>query len=306
MIAKRNLSPVQVARYTARPMVWAISWSAVAVVGAYTLLDTWTGIPFPVVGTLTAALAIFIAFRNNTAFARWSEARTAMQSVLVASRILARQVVASTGNGVNSDAIDQEQADAFRRRTGQLLISFGWLLAAKLRPGRKVSQGYLAGDQSVAAAVNPPAATLVELARHIKEGIRVGALGQFDPISLEPQLVALNNAQGVVERIATTPTLRQYDYLTRRGVLLLAALTPFGIISLAPDPVWLILPLAISISGIFIVMSVTGAANDEPFTGKVTDVPVEAVCTELERDVASTVGGLEVPPPAVAQSGYLW
>jgi hypothetical protein len=50
------------------------------------------------------------------------------------------------------------------------------------------------------------------------------------------------------------------------------------------------------------VASHGGAAGS---TQNVTDVPVDTICTELEHDVASTVGGLAVPPLLRPVDGYL-
>jgi ion channel-forming bestrophin family protein len=108
------------------------------------------------------------------------------------------------------------------------------------------------------------------------------------------------------ERIATTPTLRQYDYFTRRVVELFAFVVPFALVGLVPDTVWLTVPMALVLSGTFIVLAVTGAANDEPFSGSVTDVPIDAICTELEYDVCTTIGEAGRPEPAVPVDGYLW
>jgi putative membrane protein len=131
-------------------------------------------------------------------------------------------------------------------------------------------------------------------------------LGQFDPISLEPQLVALGTAQGVIERIKHTPTPRQYDYFTRRTLQVFAVLAPFGILSLVPGAIWWTVPLAIVLSGVFVVLAVTGAANDEPFGNRVTDVPLAALCAELERDVREILGERDLPPVPRPVDGYLW
>ena len=87
MITKRNLSPVQVLRYTAGPGAWALAWAIVVPVLFAITGASWLPVPFAPIGALGAALAIFIAFRNNTAFGRWNEARSAWQGVLVASRV---------------------------------------------------------------------------------------------------------------------------------------------------------------------------------------------------------------------------
>jgi putative membrane protein len=308
MIIKRNLSPVQVLRYTAGPLTWAVGWSlAVPVLFAVTGAD-WLALPFAPIGALGAALAIFIAFRNNTAFGRWNEARSAWQGILVAGRISSRQILAAADNAVAAGT-DAAVAAAMARELVLRLAAFGYLLGQQVRPRGMVHlDGLLAADEIAAAAAssNPANAVLARQSVRIKDAIRAGVLGQFDPISLEPQFAALSAAQGVIERIRTTPTPRQYDYFTRRFVLLFAALVPFGVLSLVPGAIWWTVPLSLALSGVFIVMAVVGSANDEPFTGKVTDVPVAALCRELERDVRSMLGEKDLPPAAEPINGYLW
>jgi putative membrane protein len=291
-------------------MAWATLW-AVAAPALWTLTsDERVVLPFAPISALGAALAIFVAFRNNAAFGRWSEARAAWQSLLVAGRVLTRQVVASTELAERSAAVDRHTAVRYRRRVAELVAAFGWLVAAQLRPTRvdadTARRAWPGLPAALIEAPSPPLAVLTELGVTIKEGIRDGALGQFDPISMEPQLVALNAAHGTVERIATTPTPRQYDYFGRRFIDLFALLLPFAIIGLVPTSVWWTIPLSLAVSGVFVMMSVTGAANDEPFAGTVTDVPLEAIATELERDVKALVGIADVPRPAVPVDGYLW
>jgi putative membrane protein len=306
MIVKRNLSPRRVLEYTARPMAWAAAWAVAAPALHLAADDPRTVIPFAPVATLGGALAIFVAFRNNAAFARWSEARAAWQSVLVASRTLMRQVTASTHHAVASGSYGAAEAQRYRRAVADLLIGFAGSLAVRIRPDRTPVVASPASARIDATGSNLPDAHLVELAKHIKDGIRDGALGQFDPISLEPQMVALNAAQGTVERIATTPTLRQYDYFTRRAVLLFALVAPFATVGLVPEQAWLAAPLSLALSGTFIVLAVTGAANDEPFASVVTDVPIDAVCAELAHDVLATAGEAELPALAQPVDGYLW
>jgi putative membrane protein len=52
--------------------------------------------PFGVLGILGTALAIFLAFRNNTAFGRWGEASQAWTAITAASRTFARLIVTFT------------------------------------------------------------------------------------------------------------------------------------------------------------------------------------------------------------------
>lgn len=95
------------------------------------------------------------------------------------------------------------------------------------------------------------------------------------------------------------------DYFTRLFVLACAALIPFGLLSLLPDAVWLVLPLATVLAGVFVVMAVVGAANDEPMVGAVTDIPVHAICRDIERDASDALGPKR-PPALQPVDGYLW
>lgn len=310
MIVKRSLSPARILAYVRRPMTWAAAW-AVAVPLAFTLTGSPALVlPFPPIATLAGALAIFIAFRNNAAFGRWNEARVAWQSLLVTSRVLARQVTASSRNAVATGTADDETSRATREELALRLVAIAYSIADQVRPdppsGGPQDARARAEWLSAQASQNPPVALLATQATRVKDAIRAGVLGQFDPISLEPQLVALNTAHGTLERLATTPTPRQYDYFTRRFVDVFAALVPFGLLSLLPTaPVWVTV-LSLVLAGTFVVMAVVGAANDEPLAGLVTDVPLLAVCRQLERDVLETLEEEPLPPALVPVNGYLW
>ena len=308
MITKRNLSPVQVLRYIAGPAAWALAW-AVAVPAFFAVSSaSWLLLPFAPIGALGAALAIFIAFRNNTAFARWNEARGGWQAILVAARALSRQVLAAADNAV-AGGMDLAVAGPLARELVLRQVAFGYVLADAIRPRDPLVLDELLPATEIRTALataNPAQAVLVTQSSRIKDAIRAGVLGQFDPISLEPQLAALSTAQGVVERIKTTPTLRQYDYFTRVFVLLYAAAIPFGVLSLVPAAIWWTVPLSLLLSGVFIVMAVVGSANDEPFAGKVTDVPVAAICQQIERELRDMLGDRDIPTMPAPVRGYLW
>ncbi len=310
MITKRNLSPLRVVQYTAKPMAWAASWALLAPVTFEVTGDQRLVLPFAPVAALGAALAIFIAFRNNTAFGRWNEARVAWQTVLVSSRVLGRQIVAATENAIRTGTAEERVARGFARECLHRQIAYTYLLADRVRlasrwervvrllPGKEWSE--------TRGAANAPNQLLLRQSHRIKDGIREGILGQFDPIALEPQFAALQSAQGVMERIKHTPTPRQYDYFTRRFIQLFAALVPFAVLSVTAGPIWWATPLSLALSGEFIVMAVVGAANDEPFEGRVTDVPMEAVCIEVERDLKEMLGEADLPPVPNPLDGYLW
>ncbi|MCB0595554.1 MAG: hypothetical protein H6557_04580 [Lewinellaceae bacterium] len=87
---------------------------------------------------------------------------------------------------------------------------------------------------------------------------------------------------------------------------------PFGLLSLflaggSFSPVaWLVVPLSVVIAAVFTIMEKTGAANEDPFENRVTDVPLTALCNTVERDLKEQLGEAALPEKLVAVDGYLW
>jgi hypothetical protein len=48
--------------------------------------------------------------------------------------------------------------------------------------------------------------------------------------------------------------------------------------------------VALILAATFIVLAATGAPNDEPFANRVTDVPIDTICTQLGHDVLTAIG----------------
>jgi ion channel-forming bestrophin family protein len=93
MIVGGMLSWRIVIRYTGRPVVLHVLL-ALCIAAAYEWLGaTWLAIPALPVSVLAAALGVLLAFRNNSAYDRWWEARTLWGGLVNTSRSYARQVL---------------------------------------------------------------------------------------------------------------------------------------------------------------------------------------------------------------------
>ena len=266
--------------------------------------------PFAPIGTLGAAVAIFAAFRINAANARWAEARMQWATIQNSSRVLIRQLMAATTNSVATGAATPEAATAYRREMAGRLIAFAYVLGALLRGTDMpvAAEPWLPADlQGLAGAVDPANLVLQSVAVRVKDGVREEMVGQFDPITLEPALAALNTAATTCERIKHTPTPRQYDYFTRVAVAAFSTLLPFGLLgALPPTDAWWTVPLTAVIAGVFIVLERVGAVLDTPFANNVNDVPITAICRDIERDLLEQLGEQPLPEPEPVVAGYLW
>ncbi|SEM54102.1 putative membrane protein [Stigmatella aurantiaca] len=93
MIVGRMLSWRIVIRYTGRPVALHVLL-ALGIAAAHEGLGaTWLAVPALPVTVLAAALGVLLAFRNNSAYDRWWEARTLWGGLVNTSRSFARQVL---------------------------------------------------------------------------------------------------------------------------------------------------------------------------------------------------------------------
>lgn len=313
MIVKRNLKPLRTLSYTWKELLFV----GIVATGVCVLHiergEPRAALPFGPLGVLGTALAILLGFRNNTGYARWWEARTFWAQIASTSRSLARQLSSSLdsagklGKGGGDDALA-----AYKRELLHRLIAFAHALRLQLRrqdDWDRLATLLPAADLArVRAAVNPPNAILQLLGDRVKDGVREEKLGQFDPISLEPGITALQTAQAGCEKIKTTPMLRQYEYFTRVFLWTFLALLPPSILGLFSTDAarWLTIPLSLAIGFVYAITAKTGQVTEDPFENRIHDVPLTALCTAIERDLRDLLGETELPAPAEPVDGYLY
>jgi putative membrane protein len=313
MIVKKNFSPVKVWQYIKSQMYFVLIWSVVVWLFFYFFDWQFLAINFAPVGILGSALAIFVAFRNNSSYARWWEARTIWGGIVNSSRVLARLVITFTDSHAHQSNYEEERSEAFKRNLVNLSIAWVHSLRLHLRHQQNWEELGIFFDEEdfhqFLNSQNKPNFLQLMIGRKIYEAMGNGILGGFDSFQMEGQLLALANYQGACERIKNTPLPRQYDFFTRVFVLVFSTLLPFGLLGLfvaAPHVSWLVIPFSIIISGVFIIMEKTGAANENPFENLITDVPMTALCNTVERDLLEMLGEEYLPEKQNPQNGYLF
>ncbi len=311
MIVRRIFHPAKVIQYLRYELVLALAATAAAYWlnrRGYTALN----LPYTVAAILGSALAIFVAFRNNSAYGRWWEARTIWGGIVNNSRILARQIIANADHAVLTGKATSEQAAAFKQELVYRVVAFVHALRLHLRrqdaPAEYRHLLEPVEFEQLQTRQNIPNMLLQQLGIRIKDGVRTEVLGPFDNISMEPTLAGLNNFQGACERIKNTPLLRQYDFFTRLFLYVFIGLLPF---CLASDFEklnigYLMPPVSVLIAFVFATMGKVGEVNEDPFENRITDVPMTALCTTIERDLKEMLGQSNLPPKIQPERGYLW
>lgn len=309
MIIKRRFDPLKVLSYVQGELLLAL----IAAAAAY-VLHRWeplVALPFSIAATLGGALAIFIGFRNNSAYGRWWEARTLWGGIVNSTRVLGRLIITFTDSHAHQPNFDRARSEAFKREMVHKVIAWAHALRIHLRGERdwsSVVELMPAEERSiVAAAANKPNVVMQRIGQRIYRAMADGTLGGFDSFQMEGQLLALANYQGGCERIKNTPLLRQYHFFTRLFMQVFIVLLPFClVVDLERMGIgWVVVPVALIISFVFAIIGKVGEVNEDPFEGRITDVPLTALCNTIERDLRELLGETEVPAKLQPVDGYL-
>ncbi len=311
MIVKRN--------FNLRRVFWNIRFEtfttlfvAVVICLLHQYQITELALPFSVAGILGSALAIFIAFRNQSSYARWWEARTIWGGIINNSRIFARQIIANADNAVSIGKVSKYDADAFKKEMIERQIAFAHSLRLHLRKQNDLTEcmHLLSGTEyiRVKGKHNRPNILLQMQGVRIKEAIQKEMLGAFDNISMEPNLAAFSNWQGACERIKNTPLPMNYQYFTKLFLYVFIFILPVCLIGdfNKMGIAYLIIPVSFIVSFVFSVMNRVGEINENPFENQYSDVPMTSLCNTIERDLKEMLGETELPEKAETENGYLY
>ena len=311
MIVKRNFNPIKVIQYVKTELAFA----AIITVAVFVLHKqniTAVTLPFSISAILGSALAIFIAFRNNSSYSRWWEARTLWGGIINSSRVLARLVITFTDSHSHQQNYDKDKSEQFKKEMIYKVIA--WVHALRLHLRKQDNWNELKPFLSekefeqLKKSQNKPNYLHLISGKKIYEAMANGTLGGFDSFQMEGQLLALANYQGGCERIKNTPLLRQYDFFTRLFLYTFMLLLPFSLIGdfTKMNIDYLMIPVSIIISFVFAIIGKVGEVNEDPFENRITDVPLTAMCNTIERDLKEMLGETDLPKKLEAENGFLF
>jgi putative membrane protein len=310
MILKRNFNLGRVI-YNIRFETITTLTIAVSVWALYALDILRVSLPFSIAAILGSGLAIFVAFRNQSSYGRWWEARTIWGGIVNNSRIFARQIIANADNGLAIGKAPAESIASFKQEMVYRQIAFAHALRLHLRRQENWEElSHLLSQQEYKQLLshqNKPNMLLHAQGMRIKEGMRMEILGAFDNISMEPNLATFNNGQGACERIKNTPLPMNYQYFTKLFLYVFIFILPLCLAGdfFKMEMGWMMIPVSFIISFVFAVMNRVGEINENPFENKMQDIPMTALCNTIERDLKEILGEKELPFIFKAEHGYL-
>ncbi|MCB1200617.1 MAG: hypothetical protein KDK41_08220 [Leptospiraceae bacterium] len=308
MVIKRHFAPHRIFWYVRYELIFGV----LSVLFAFYLHKSGylnVGVSLAVVGLLATSLAIFLGFRNNASYSRWWEARTLWGTGINASRIFSRQILASVHSAIKANSCSEAEAFNFAQEMIHRMGAYAHALRIHLRNAGDATEyshllpheEYIAYDKNQ----NIPNMIMLKMAQRIKDGVREGKLGQFDPISLEPQMATIQNWQGGCERIKNTPLPRVYDFFTRIFLFTFIAVLPLAILPAMKENLWLASITCGLIIFVFSIINKSGAVLENPFDNKVNDVPLTSMTVTIERDLLEMLGEESLPKKKFPENGIL-
>lgn len=256
---------------------------------------TVTTIPFTLIGL---PLAIFLGFRNNTAYDRYWEGRKLWGDINIRVRVLARQCLSLIRLDQPLDPNNRE--GDVRVRVIHRALAHAHALRAQLRHHmddraverwltrddwdkvRNLPMDYR-GDAIIQANAN-------DLAQCVRDG-------QIDSISynkMDETLTFITFAAASCERLRYTPIPFSYTLLLHRTAHLYCFLLPFGLV----DVTGFMTPFVVGIVAYtFFGLDALGDELEEPFGTDNNDLPLDAMCRTMERNALHLLGDTDISPP---------
>ncbi len=243
-----------------------------------------TTAPFSLLGV---AIAIFLGFRNNASYARFTEARKLWGSLLITQRSLLRQVKSIL-------LLDEAAAREF----SALMMAFCWSLKHQLRQtdGQADLQRLLPARWHDRVLNDPLPCNQLLLCMGIWLGEQRQRCGISDIVwqSLDANLNQLSYVLGGCERIATTPIPFAYSLILHRTVYLFCTLLPFALVT---DLHYMTPLVSVFISYTFLSLESLAEELEDPFGIAANDLPLDALCKVIERNLKAMNGDFPLPAP---------
>ena len=262
----------------------------------FTVKITLTAIPFTLMGL---PLAIFLGFRNTTAYDRYWEGRNLWGELVLRMRSLSRQCQSLIQLPQPLDPLDPLARESdVRVRMVHRAIAFAHALRLQLRDQKDDAtlQRWTTAAEfaQIRSTSNPSDSLMLAMGRDLGECVRQRQIEPCLAAQMDDTLSSLTAAAASCERIKNTPVPFSYTLLLHRTAYMYCFLLPFGLV----DTTGFMTPFVVGIVAYtFFGLDALGDEIEEPFGLENNDLPLDALCRAIEIDLRSALRDEHVPPP---------
>jgi putative membrane protein len=258
---------------------------------------TLTTIPFTLIGL---PLAIFLGFRNNSAYDRYWEGRKLWGEIVYSSRNFARQCLSLIASAPAAEA----GATAVRTRMIHRAIAYAHALRHHLRGSDGIAdlEPLLPPEEwrRYAAARHKPNFLMDRMGEDLRRCLDEGRVDGCLAATIDASISTLVAACAACERIKSTPIPFSYTLLLHRTAYFYCFLLPFGLV----DTIGFMTPFVVAIVAYtFFGLDALGDEIEEPFGMAPNDLPLDTICRTIEINLRESLGETQLPP-ALLPVGY--
>ncbi|QJW90484.1 hypothetical protein HNV11_14395 [Spirosoma taeanense] len=316
-------------------VVFPFVWRAVLLFLAYSTLIclfytfggcTFLAIPFVPIATIGTAVAFYVGFKNNSSYDRLWEARRIWGSITNASRSWGIMVLDYLNSQQTAATIPEADVRAIQKQLIYRHLAYITAVRVQLRqkpvwelhhnPAHDVVERIAAFRQcsldkelsrflstseidNLLKHPNPATILMRQQSAQLRQLREDNLLSEYYHVDLERMLVEFYNQQGACERIKSFPFPRQYAFFSYVFTWLFILVLPYGLLSEMVKAsgwhVWLTIPFYTIIAWVFNTMEIVGDTSENPFENSINDVPMTAICRNIEIDLRDMLGETELP-----------
>lgn len=316
-------------------VVWSFAWRPVIFFVTYSTLIcflylgldwTFLAIPFVPIGIIGTAVAFYLGLKNNSSYDRLWEGRRIWGSLVNASRSWGVMVLDYITNNQAGNPLSNEAMEQVRKLLLYRQMAYLTALRVQLRQRTvwqenrdtahalieqiakfkqcnldvELSRFLTAEEITDLMKHQNPATHIIRLQSNQLKQLRAGGyLTELYHIEMERMLIEFYSQQGACERIKSFPFPRQYAFFSYIFVWLFILVLPFGLLSelakMGDSHIWLTIPFFTAIAWVFNTMEIVGDTSENPFENSINDVPLTAICRNVEIDLREMLGESNIP-----------
>lgn len=333
MYIKRNISFGIIFRYAWANLIFFALWAA-GVFSLYFFLGwTFIDIPFQPISVIGIAVAFYIGFKNSQSYDRFWEGRKIWGGIVNYSRTFANNVLSFVDDTqetkkvliyrhiawINALRIQLRQPTAFSIKENRSVEALFEKHGERNPACDGLEEFLLPGEvENLERRKNVATQIIRFQGQHLKELLQLGKITEFDKQVFHSNLEQLYNLQGMCERIKNTPFPRQYAYFSTLFCWIFILLLPFGLLDVFSGELdeipaishgwflFLMILFSVLLSWIFVTMEKVGSNSEDPFEGRINDVPMTALCRTIEIDLRDMLDEKVLPEKIQPKDNILY
>ena len=257
--------------------------------------------PVAIVAIMGTVIGLILAFRTNSAYARWWEARTLWGAIVNDSRTWVRQLLTFLLEAEDTNQKGQLQQMAYRQ------IAWCYALSRSLRdqdPVQELSEFVDSAElDSYQQIRNIPNALLQRQGQELRQLYQANQLELYQVVELERTLLRLTNAMGGCERIKNTIFPTSYSRMVHGLMFVFVFFLPFGLVNV---PALGLFVTSLSLAFTFLLIDQVSIYLQDPFSNRPSDTPMLALSRTIEINIKQMLGEENIPQPMEPVEGVLW